>query len=164
MIRMFKSFRTFYSVKLMNDNFYSFSFNKTLQSLTSEQLGEIDGLKVKYIQLDSMNKCIPQDWFLGYDQFAVYTFHKLAGSKGYLKTYIRPIATKFNLFNNLKVLNVDYAKDFTGILYQDQSYFIIQYVWLRSKQLLSTMTDLTLCYSLVYISSYLFHNLLYFVT
>ena len=43
-----------------------------------------------------MNKCVPPDWFLGYDQFAIYTFLNLVGNedepgkeKGFLKTYIR---------------------------------------------------------------------------
>ena len=43
-----------------------------------------------------MNKCVPPDRFLGYDQFAIYTFLNLVGNedepgkeKGFLKTYIR---------------------------------------------------------------------------
>jgi hypothetical protein len=45
------------------------------------ELMKIKDLRVKYIQVDSMNKCIPQDWFLGYDQFAVYTFLNLQDLK-----------------------------------------------------------------------------------
>ena len=67
-----------------------------------------------------MNKCIPQDWFLGYDQFTIYTWLNLAGSKyedsGFLKTYTRPKRIMFNLFNNLDLITVDYAKDFKGNL------------------------------------------------
>jgi len=66
----------FLSSQLMNDNFYAFSYNKTLLDGNVEDLKDS---RVKYIQVDSMNKCVPQDWFLGYDQFAVYTFLNLAG-------------------------------------------------------------------------------------
>ena len=45
------------------------------------ELMKIKDLRVMYIQVDSMNKCIPQDWFLGYDQFAVYTFLNLQDLK-----------------------------------------------------------------------------------
>ena len=65
------------SAKLMNDNFYAFSYNQTLLDVNIQQLQP--EVRIKYIQLDSMNKCVPQDWFLGYDQFAVYTFLNLAG-------------------------------------------------------------------------------------
>lgn len=61
----------------MNDNFYAFSYNQTLLNMDVSELMKIKDLRVKYIQVDSMNKCIPQDWFLGYDQFAVYTFLNL---------------------------------------------------------------------------------------
>lgn len=65
----------------MNDNFYAFSYNKTLLNMDVSELMKIKDLRVKYIQVDSMNKCIPQDWFLGYDQFAVYTFLNLQDLK-----------------------------------------------------------------------------------
>ena len=61
------SFRAKLADKLMNDNFYSFSFNKTLLSMPVKDLHTVPGLRATYIQLNSMNKCIPQDWFLGYD-------------------------------------------------------------------------------------------------
>lgn len=55
-----------------------------------------------------MNKCVPPDWFLGYDQFAIYTFLNLVGNenepgkeKGYLQTYIRSQKNSINLLNNL---------------------------------------------------------------
>jgi hypothetical protein len=60
-----------------------------------------------------MSKCVPQDWFLGYDQFAIYTWLNLGGHQnqeaGFLKTFIRPTKSKFNFFNNLDKTFVDYG-------------------------------------------------------
>ena len=84
----------FLSAQFMNDNFYAFSYNRTLLDLPLSDLAQMPNLRVKYIQVNSMNKCVPQDWFLGYDQFAVYTFLNLAGQReseaGYLSSYFRP--------------------------------------------------------------------------
>lgn len=63
----------------MNDNIYAFSYNKDLLDLSAEDLVKRDDVRLKYIQMDIMNKCVPQDWFLGYDQFAVYALLKLTG-------------------------------------------------------------------------------------
>jgi hypothetical protein len=149
----------------MNDNFYAFSYNQTLLNLNAEQLMKEPNLRIKYMQVDSMNKCVPQDWFLGYDQFAVYTFHKLAGQidgqAGYLKTYFRPGKKMINLLNNLEVLNVNYSSDFIGNLNQDDSHFYMSYLWMRLRQLFSSLLDLALCYCIISFTSYLFHTLLY---
>lgn len=59
------------------DNFYAFAYNSTLLEVPMSELESIKDLRVKYLQVDNLNKCIPQDWFLGYDQFAVYTFLNL---------------------------------------------------------------------------------------
>ena len=59
------------------DNFYAFSYNSTLLEIPMSELESMKDLKVKYLQVDNLNKCIPQDWFLGYDQFSVYTFLNL---------------------------------------------------------------------------------------
>ena len=87
------------SSHLVNDNFYAFSFNKTLLDMSMHELPQ--PMRLKYMQVDSMNKCVPQDWFLGYDQFAIYSFLNLVGkagnrgslresASGFLKTYFRP--------------------------------------------------------------------------
>jgi hypothetical protein len=63
--------------------------------LDIDELANRDDIRLKFVQVDSMNKCVPQDWNLGYDQFAVYTFHKLAGQTaneaGFLTTYLWPL-------------------------------------------------------------------------
>ena len=72
------------------------------------------------MQVDHMNRGVPQDWFLGYDQLAVYTFLNLGGQlsqqAGYLKTFIRPKIQGISLINNLDVFKVDYSRDFIGEL------------------------------------------------
>ena len=51
-------------------------------------------VRFQYLQVDSLNKCVPQDWFLGYDHFIVYSMlNLLKGSDDqqyFLSTYIRP--------------------------------------------------------------------------
>lgn len=49
----------FLSAKLMNDNFYAFSYNRTLLNLPLSDLAQMPNLRVKYIQVNSMNKCVP---------------------------------------------------------------------------------------------------------
>lgn len=51
----------------MNDNAYAFSYNQDLLELTVDELSERDDVRLSYVQVDNMNKCVPQDWFLGYD-------------------------------------------------------------------------------------------------
>lgn len=43
----------------MNDNFFAFSYNQTLLDMNVNELMKVKNLRVKYIQVDSMNKCIP---------------------------------------------------------------------------------------------------------
>ena len=74
--RLYKLFTNFISSQLMNDNFYAFSYDQGLLELSVEELAKKD-VRLKYIQVDSMSKCVPQDWFLGYDQFSVYSFLNL---------------------------------------------------------------------------------------
>ena len=80
----------------MNDNFYAFSYDPELLDLSLEELQapEKKNLRLKYVQVDSMSKCVPQDWFLGYDQFAIYTWLNLNGfqeeESGFFRTMIRP--------------------------------------------------------------------------
>lgn len=69
----------FASAELMNDNFYAFSYNNSLINTDIQEIKKMPNIRMKYIQVDSMNKCVPQDWFLGYDAFAIYSFLNLAG-------------------------------------------------------------------------------------
>lgn len=57
--RFLRVFFNFISANLMNDNFYAFSYNETLLNMDVSELMKIKDLRVKYIQVDSMNKCIP---------------------------------------------------------------------------------------------------------
>ena len=64
-----------------------------------------------YLQIDTKNKCVPVDWFIGYDAFAVYSFVNLigygpTGSQGFLKTILRPYREAFT---------VDFANDFSSV-------------------------------------------------
>jgi len=62
---------------MINDNFYAFTYNQSLLEIPLSELSEMPEVRMKYLQVDILNKCIPQDWFLGYDQFSVYTFFNL---------------------------------------------------------------------------------------
>ena len=66
-----------------------------------------------------------------------------------------------NLLNNLEVLNVNYGADFVGNLNQNDKHFYMSYLWMRSRQLFSTLFDLGLCFGIISFISYLFHTLLY---
>lgn len=57
--RFFKLMFNYISANLMNDNLYAFSYNQTLISMNTSELMNVKGLRIKYIQVDSMNKCIP---------------------------------------------------------------------------------------------------------
>lgn len=57
--KIFKVISNYASAKLMNDNFYAFLYNQTLLHMNIEYLKEVEGLRIKYIQVDSMNKCVP---------------------------------------------------------------------------------------------------------
>ena len=113
-----------------------------------------------------MNKCVPQDWFLGYDQFAIYTFLNLAGQReqeaGHLKTYFRPPGkVPFNLLNNLEVLSVNYSQDFNGDLHhKDRSYFMSYFI-MRFKLLVESVFDLSLMMVVIVFVSYLVNKLIY---
>jgi len=156
----------FLSATLMNDNFYAFSYNKTLLDLPLSELAQVPDLRVNYIQVNSMSKCVPQDWFLAYDQFAVYTFLNLAGQResegGYLKTYFRPQKSGINLLNNLEVLNVDYGQDFKGdFLTEDGEISHPSYFAMRFKALIEAIFDLILMHTITYLVSNWLRTLVY---
>ena len=72
------------------------------------------------MQVDHMSKCVPQDWFLGYDQFSLYTFLNLngrnEGQSGFLRTLIRPIKiSNINIFNQLEKFEIQFDKMFAKI-------------------------------------------------
>jgi len=119
----------------------------------------VPDLRVNYVQVDSMNKCVPQDWFLGYDQFTVYTFLNLAGQitgkAGFLKSFFR-IDHKVFFVNNLSMIDVDFGYDFIGNLGSDTTkFFSLKYLWMRTVQLFITFLGLGMCYVLVHLVSYL---------
>ena len=101
----------FVKSNLVIDNFYAYSLNETLLDMPIEEVRQIPGIKVRYLQVDTKNKCVPIDWFIGYDAFSIYSFINLIGygptsSKGYLKTILRPYPNAFK---------VDFANDFTAV-------------------------------------------------
>ena len=57
--RISKVLGNYASAKLMNDNFYAFSYNQSLLNLDIKDLKKLPGVRLKYIQVDSMNKCVP---------------------------------------------------------------------------------------------------------
>ena len=61
--------------------------------------------------MDIKNKCVPIDWFLGFDTFSLYTFVNLVGFGkhgvgGYLSTYFRDESGGFT---------IDFKRDFEGL-------------------------------------------------
>ena len=66
-----------------------FSYNKTLLNYSLENLRQLKNIRLRYLQIDSKHKCVPTDWYLGYDTFAIYTFYQLTGNKGYLKSLMK---------------------------------------------------------------------------
>ena len=99
-----------------------------------------------------MNKCVPPDWFLGYDQFALYTFLNLVGNKespkGYFKTYFRKQKKSswlVNPINSLDALMVDYGTDFSDLVWNnpENNYFFTKLVITRLKLLFYSLIDIT---------------------
>lgn len=31
-------------------------------------------IRARYLQIDSKNKCVPSDWYLGFETFTIYSF------------------------------------------------------------------------------------------
>lgn len=101
----------FVKSNLVIDNFYAYALNETLLDMPISEVRQVPGLKVHYLQVDTKNKCVPVDWFIGYDAFAVYSFINLigygpTGSKGFLRTILRPFDEAFT---------VDFAEDFHSV-------------------------------------------------
>ena len=66
-MRILMNINNFLSSVLIIDNFYAFTYDSSLLDLTLDELKARPDVRLKYLQVDSMNKCVPQDWFLGYD-------------------------------------------------------------------------------------------------
>lgn len=56
------------------DNIFAFSYNKTLLETSINDLQKNKTLRVKYLQVESKNRCIPPDWYIGFDTFVIYSF------------------------------------------------------------------------------------------
>ncbi|CDW71816.1 UNKNOWN [Stylonychia lemnae] len=76
----------FFDKMTLKDNIFIFTFNQTLLNSSIKQLRQVEKLRVRYIQIDSKHKCVPTDWYLGYDTFAIYTFYQLSGNQGFLRS------------------------------------------------------------------------------
>jgi hypothetical protein len=74
---------------------YAYSFNKTLLEMPISELIKVKNIKARYLQIDSKNKCVPTDWYLGYDTFIIYTFLQLGGNNGFLKFYFEEVIIDF---------------------------------------------------------------------
>ena len=73
---------------------YAYSHNQTLIEMTLDELEEVPGLKMYYLQLHSSHRCMPLGGAMAYDTFTVYSFINLfgygpEGKAGYLKTWLR---------------------------------------------------------------------------
>jgi hypothetical protein len=88
-------------------------------------------LRIRYLQVDSKHKCIPTDWFFGYDTFAIYSFFQLSRSSGFFR----------NLENNKFV---EFNNDFHSI------YGIISFLFFKTKLVISTLYDLIILLCVVY--------------
>eukprot|EP00347_Sterkiella_histriomuscorum_P020015 403339427 len=99
----------------LHDNIYVFSYNKTLLQMNIKELRENQKfIKTRYLQIDSRHKCVPTDWYLGFDTFAIYTFLQLSGSKGFMK----PL---------MKDWIIDYSKEFNQYLTAGSGLFSYMY-------------------------------------
>jgi hypothetical protein len=95
---------------------------------------------LRYLQIDSKHKCVPTDWYLGYDTFATYTFLQLSQTKGYFKTL-----TKDTI--------IDYERDF----HQIRGFF--GYLIFKFKLIWSSFFDLFLLGSMVVVITNMLEHL-----
>ena len=149
----------FVKSNLVIDNFYAYSQNETLLDLPIEEVRKIPGLKVRYLQVDTKNKCVPIDWFIGYDAFSAYSFINLIGyGPTSIKGFLKPILRRYS--NDYKV---DFENDFKSIGTQGAGFF--SHFRIKSKLLLSILYDLFILMSLtVTVSKQLGHALSKFQT
>ena len=61
---------------LARDSIFAFADNRSYLDMTIDELWAAkDSLKLRYIQMDSKHKCIPPDWYIGYETFTTYSFY-----------------------------------------------------------------------------------------
>ena len=133
----------FVKSNLVIDNFYAYSLNETLLDLPIEEVRKIPGIRVRYLQVDTKNKCVPNDWFIGYDAFSAYSFINLIGygptsTKGFLKPILRDFP------NDNKV---DFENDFHSVGTQGAGFF--SHFRIKGRLLISILYDLFLLMCLV---------------
>ena len=126
----------FVKSNLVIDNFYAYSLNETLLDLPIEEVRKIPGLKVRYLQVDTKNKCVPIDWFIGYDAFSTYSFINLIGygptsTKGYLKPILRAYPNDYK---------IDFANDFYDVGTQGAGF--ISHFRIKASLLISILYEL----------------------
>ena len=85
---------------------YAYSRNQTLLEMSIEELSEVNDLKMFYLQLDSLHKCMPAGGNLAYDTHTIYSFIDLIGfghqdSSGYLRTLFRDEALEVDFGTDL---------------------------------------------------------------
>ena len=64
---------------VMKESLFLFSYNPLYLNYTLEEMERQD-LKMRYLQMDSNNKCVPPDWYIGYDTFVIYSFFQITGN------------------------------------------------------------------------------------
>lgn len=113
---------------------YVYSRNQTLLEIPLDELRQIEGLKVSYVQIASSHKCMPVGGSLGYDTFMTYTFVNMFGygnDSGYLRTILR---------EDSSMLEIDLGEDFKFLGSSGEG------IWGHTKNklyiLFSTLTDL----------------------
>ena len=89
------------------------------------------------MQLDSKNKCIPPDYYTGFDTFMIYSFYQVAGSDGFMK----PLRKNFV---------IDYSSDFPRV----NGFF--SYIWFKAKIFISVFSELALLICMVFAFSAIF--------
>ena len=94
-----------------NSNLFVFSKNQTLVESSIESLRQNESLKYRFLQVDSLHRCVPSDWYMiGYDTFAIHTFLRLVrgGGSEMMEGYLKPFFGR----TNTNTFLIDYSKEF----------------------------------------------------
>lgn len=79
-----------------------------------------------------------------------------------MKTYFRPPGkVPLNILNNLELLNIDYANDFVGDLYNFRHSYYVNYIMMRLKCLAESLFDLSIMMMIITITSYMLKKMFY---
>ena len=92
--------------------------------------------------MDSKHKCIPPDWYIGYETFTVYSFLQLAAHKGFLKQW----------WSDSSAL-VSFKEDFPRLQ------GVRAYLWFKVKAVVSLSCDLIVLLSMVFTLSVMFQEI-----